>query len=235
MLLVVSVGCHATRRALALADVGDLTADRVARQLHRVLPGLPRLHSLDQLAFVALRNAVGRKQHVDAGQFEPMQIIAGFVGAAAREAADVVTENRVEVAAVLGPFDHTIEVVPAARARTRDRVVHVPAQDAIAMVCGPSFDMGLLVGDRAFLHVGTAAGIGNGGNQVLLRHGCVLRKRRTPPGPSGPDGLRLGVGSGQGELPARDLLEPRGLTFAQVAQNRCMQRGVGRRTAGARP
>ena len=75
---------------------------------------------------------------VDAGQLQPMQVVAGFVRAAAREPADVVTEDRVEVAAVLGGVDHAVEVVAAARAGARDRVVHVPPQDAVAMVGGPA-------------------------------------------------------------------------------------------------
>src|SRR5690606_26585973 len=52
VLLVVAVGRLAAGRALLLHDVRDRSANAVARQLHGVLAGLPRLHALEQLAFL---------------------------------------------------------------------------------------------------------------------------------------------------------------------------------------
>lgn len=128
-----------------------LTTDTVARKFHAVLPGLPRLDALKQLAFLTVGNALGAEDGLDAGQLEAMEVVACFVRAAATEPADVVDQHGVEVAPVLGVGDHLLELVAAPGARPADGVVHVPADDAVAMLPGPLLDVGLLVRDGPLL------------------------------------------------------------------------------------
>ena len=174
MLFVVTIGWWPPRCAVAFANVGYLSANGIAGQFDRVLAGLPGFDALDQFALVPFGDAIGGKQHIDAGQFHAVKVIAGFVGPAARETRDVIAEDRFEVAAVFGSLDHTGEVVAATGAGPGNRIVDEPANDAVTVLLGPLFDVGHLVRNGTVLQIGGTSGIACGPNEsrMTFSHDC---------------------------------------------------------------
>jgi hypothetical protein len=178
ILAVVAVGGAPAHRAVLHGHRRVLAADAVAREFHRVLAGLPRLHALEQFALVAFGDALGGEVRLDTGQTEPVQVEAGFVGPAAREPGHVVAEHRIEVAPVLRLMDETGELVATPGAGSAYGVIHEPPQDAEAVISRPALDRCFLVGKRPLLHVGRAPGIANREADVVGDHAASVAANR---------------------------------------------------------
>jgi hypothetical protein len=132
VLAVVAVGGAPAHRAVLHRHRRVLAADAVAREFHRVLAGLPRLHALEQFSFVAFGDALGGEVRLDARQPEAVQVEAGLVGAPAREPGHVVAEHRLEVAPVLRLMDEALNwsrpraLVPLMASSTNHRRMRYP-------------------------------------------------------------------------------------------------------------
>ena len=178
VLAVVAIWGATTHRAVLHGHRRVLAANAVAREFHRVLAGLPRLHALKQFALVAFGDALGGEVRFDARQTEPVQVEAGLVGSAAREPGHVVAQHRVEVAPVLRFMDEAGELVATSGAGATDGVIDEPPQDAEAVIPRPALDRCFLVGKRPLLHVGRAPGIANREANVVGAHAASVAANR---------------------------------------------------------
>jgi hypothetical protein len=178
VLAVVAVGGSPAHRAVLDRHRRVLAANAVAREFHRVLAGLPRLHALEQFTFVAFGDALGGEVRFDARQTEPVQVEPGLVGSAAREPGHVVAEHRIEVAPVLRFMDEACELVATPGAGSADGVIHEPSQDAEAVIPRPALDREFLVGKRPFLQVGRAPGVANREADVIGDHATSVAANR---------------------------------------------------------
>jgi hypothetical protein len=178
VLAVVAVGGAPAHRAVLHGHRRVLAANAVAREFHRVLAGLPRLHALEQFALIAVGNAFGGEMRLDARQTEAVDVVPGLVGAAAREPGHVVAEHRIKVAPVLRLMDEAGELVATPGAGAADGVIDEPPQDAVSVIASPALDRRFLVGKRPFLQIGRAPGIANREADVVGDHATSVAANR---------------------------------------------------------